>query len=127
MSEGSVGGPTHECPQLDLLLVPGGQGTRREVDNAALVHLVSEQAKHCRVILSVCTGTFLRYKAGLLSGKKATTHRNSLDRLRATGDVTVIEEHVVHDGNIWTSAGVSAGIDLMLAFIADVDGEETAG
>jgi transcriptional regulator GlxA family with amidase domain len=116
-----------QCPQLDLLLVPGGLGTRREVDNAALVHFVSEQAKHCRAVLSVCTGAFLLHKAGLLSGRRATTHWNSLDRLRATGDVTVVEERVVHDGNIWTSAGVSAGIDLMLAFIANVAGEEVAG
>ena len=116
-----------ECPPLDFLLVPCGQGTRREVDNPVLVGFLFEQAQHCTAILSVCTGTFLLHKAGLLSGKKVTTHWNSLARLRALGDVTVVEERVVHDGNIWTSAGVSAGIDLMLAFIADIAGEETAG
>jgi len=116
-----------QCPQLDFLLVPGGQGTRREVDNPALMGFLSEQAQHCTAILSVCTGTFLLHRAGLLSGKKATTHWSSLGRLRALGDVTVVEERIVRDGNIWTSAGVSAGMDLMLAFIADLAGEETAG
>jgi transcriptional regulator GlxA family with amidase domain len=116
-----------QCPQLDVLLVPGGQGTRKEVENSVLINFISEQAKKCDAVLSVCTGTFLLHRAGLLSGKKVTTHWNSLDRLRALGDVTVVEERVVHDGNIWTSAGVSAGIDLMLAFIADTSDEETAG
>jgi transcriptional regulator GlxA family with amidase domain len=116
-----------QCPQLDFLLVPGGQGTRQEVDNPVLVAFISEQARHCRAVLSVCTGAFLLHRAGLLSRKKATTHWNSLDRLRVLGDVTVVEKRFVHDGNIWSSAGVSAGTDLMLAFIADIAGEETAG
>jgi transcriptional regulator GlxA family with amidase domain len=116
-----------QCPPLDFLLVPGGQGTRQEVDNPVLINFISEQAQHCTAILSVCTGAFLLHKAGLLSGKEVTTHWGSLERLRALGDVKVVEERFVHDGNIWTSAGVSAGIDLMLAFIADIAGEETAG
>ena len=115
------------CPQLDVLLVPGGQGTRKEVDHQILINFISRQAKQCKAILSVCTGTFLLHRAGLLSGRKVTTHWNSLERLKALGDVTVVEERVVRDGSIWTSAGVSAGIDLMLAFIADTAGEETAG
>jgi len=116
-----------QCPKLDVLLVPGGQGTRKEVENPVLINFIEEQAKNCKAVLSVCTGAFLLHKAGLLSGKRATTHWASLDRLRALGDVIVIEERVVHDGHIWTSAGVSAGIDLMLAFIADTADEETAG
>jgi transcriptional regulator GlxA family with amidase domain len=116
-----------QCPKLDFLLVPGGQGTRQEVDNPLLIGFISEQARHCKAVLSLCTGAFLLHRAGLLSGKKATTHWNSLDRLRALGDVTVVEERFVHDGSIWSSAGVSAGTDLMLAFIADIAGEEAAG
>jgi transcriptional regulator GlxA family with amidase domain len=116
-----------QCPQLDFLLVPGGQGTRQEVDNPVLVHFLSEQARRCKVVLSVCTGAFLLHKAGLLSGRRATTHWNSLDRLKALGNVTVVEERFVRDGNVWSSAGVSAGIDLALALIADVAGEEAAG
>lgn len=115
------------CPPLDYLLVPGGQGTRREVDNPELVKFVAEQAKHCRAVLSVCTGSFILHRAGLLANRRATTHWASLDRLRQLGDVTVVEERVVHDGNVWTSAGVSAGIDMALAFIEHIAGEKAAG
>jgi len=115
-----------QCPLLDILVVPGGLGTRREVDNAALISFIAQQGKQCKAVLSVCTGSFLLHRAGLLSGKRATTHWNSLDRLKALGDVTVIEERFVEDGNIWSSAGVSAGIDMMLAFIASYAGEEAA-
>jgi len=116
-----------ECPSLDYLLVPGGQGTRQEVDNEVLIRFVAEQAKHCRAVLSVCTGSFILHRAGLLSGLRATTHWASLNRLRDLGDVTVVEERIVRDGRIWTSAGVSAGIDMALAFVADAAGEEKAG
>jgi len=115
-----------KCPQLDFLLVPGGEGTRKEIDNSVVIDFISRQARACKAVLSVCTGSFLLHRAGLLSGKKATTHWASLDRLRALGDVTVVEERFVRDGNIWSASGVSAGIDLMLAFIASVAGEETA-
>ncbi|GJL62560.1 MAG: thiazole biosynthesis protein ThiJ [Nitrospirales bacterium] len=116
-----------DCPWLDYLLVPGGQGTRQEVRNSVLIDFVANQAKTCTAVLAVCTGAFVLHTAGLLSGRKATTHCCSLDRLRALGDITVIEDRYVQDGNVWTSAGVSAGIDLMLAFIASVAGEGAAG
>jgi transcriptional regulator GlxA family with amidase domain len=115
------------CPQLDYLLVPGGQGTRTEVNNPVLVQFVATQARGCNAVLSVCTGSFVLHAAGLLSGKRATTHWGSLERLRALGDITVVEERFVQDGNVWSSAGVSAGIDLTLAFIAHVAGEQAAG
>lgn len=116
-----------DCPALDYLLVPGGQGTRQEVENPVLIEFVASQAMRCKAVLSVCTGSFLLHAAGLLSGRKATTHWGSLERLRALGDVTVVEQRWVRDGNVWSSAGVSAGTDLMLAFIASVAGEEAAG
>lgn len=116
-----------DCPPLDYLLVPGGRGTRAEVNNPALVGFVRERASHCKAVLSVCTGAFVLHAAGLLSGKRATTHWRSLDRLRALGDVTVVEERHVRDGDVWTSAGISAGIDLTLQFIATVAGEDAAG
>ena len=116
-----------DCPPLDCLLVPGGQGTRTEVDNPVLIDFIATQAQHCRAVLSVCTGSFLLHRAGLLSGRKATTHWASLERLRAKGDVEVVEERFVRDGKLWTSAGVSAGIDMTLAFIAEVAGAEMAG
>ncbi|MFN7571575.1 MAG: DJ-1/PfpI family protein [Betaproteobacteria bacterium] len=114
------------CPPLDFLLVPGGPGTRREVDNSVLVDFVRAQAAGCRVVLSVCTGSFVLHRAGLLAGRRATTHWGSLDRLRALGDVHVVEERNVVDGKLWSSAGVSAGIDMTLAFIAAQAGEEVA-
>jgi transcriptional regulator GlxA family with amidase domain len=116
-----------DCPKLDYLLVPGGQGTRQEVNNQVLVDFVASQASHCNAVLSVCTGSFILHAAGLLSGKKVTTHWESLERLRALGDVQVVEERFVRDGNVWSAAGISAGIDLMLAFIASVSGEVAAG
>lgn len=116
-----------ECPALDYLLIPGGQGTRREIHNPALLSFVTAQAENCRTVLSVCTGSFILHAAGLLSGKRATTYWGSLDRLRSLGDVEVVEDRFVQDGDIWSSAGVSAGTDMMLAFIASVAGEETAG
>ncbi len=115
------------CPPLDYLLIPGGQGTRTEVDNPELLGFVRIQAANCRQVLSVCTGAFILQAASLLQGKKATTHWRSLDRLRRFPEVTVVEERFVRDGNIWTAAGVSAGIDLALALIADQAGEEIAG
>jgi transcriptional regulator GlxA family with amidase domain len=115
------------CPPLDFLLVPGGEGTAIEVENRDLTDFISSQALSCRAVLSVCTGSFLLHRAGLLSGRRATTHWGSLGRLRGLGDVTVVEERVVKDANIWTAAGVSSGIDLMLSFIADYAGEKAAG
>lgn len=115
------------CPKLDYLLVPGGMGTRVEVNNPALLAFIKAQAKNCEAVLSVCTGAFLLHAAGLLSGKRATTHWASLERLRALGDVTVVEDRFTQDGAIWTAAGVSAGMDVMLAFIASVAGTDAAG
>ncbi len=114
------------CPPLDYLLIPGGEGTKRAVDNPSLVQFVAAQAKNCKAVLSVCTGTFVLHRAGLLSNKRATTHWASLEKLRALGDVDVVEDRIVRDGNIWTSAGISAGIDMALAFIEYSADEKTA-
>jgi transcriptional regulator GlxA family with amidase domain len=116
-----------ECPALDYLLVPGGRGTQAAVDDPALIQFVARQAEGCQAVLSVCTGSFILHQAGLLAGRQATTHWASLERLKALGDVKVCPQRVVHDGKIWTAAGVSAGIDLALAFIDAVAGEEVAG
>jgi len=115
------------CPPLDFLLIPGGQGTRTEVNNQALLAFVRRQAATCKALLSVCTGSFILHAAGQLSGRKATTHWGSLDRLRAFDDVEVLEQRYTRDGNVWCSAGVSAGIDLTLKFIAETAGEDAAG
>lgn len=115
-----------DCPALDYLLVPGGQGTRTQVMNPKLLEFVSQRGESCKALLSVCTGSFVLHAAGLLAGKKATTHWGSLERLRALGNVTVVEERFVQDGNVWSSAGISAGMDVTLAFIAAVAGAEVA-
>jgi transcriptional regulator GlxA family with amidase domain len=116
-----------DAPELDYLLIPGGFGTREQVDNQQLIGFVSQQAKSCKAILSVCTGSFILHACGLLEGKKATTHWLSLEQLRQLEGVEVVEKRIVKDGNIWTSSGVSAGIDLALAFIEHEAGEGTAG
>jgi transcriptional regulator GlxA family with amidase domain len=115
-----------EAPALDYLLVPGGAGARAAGANEGVVRFIAEQAKRCKAVLSVCTGTFLLHRAGLLHGRRATTHWMHLETLRALGDVQVVEERFVQDGDVWTSAGVSAGIDMVLAFIASVAGEPAA-
>ena len=116
-----------ECPQLDYLLIPGGQGARAQVDNAELIRFVAGQATGCQAVLSVCTGSFILHRVGLLAGRRATTHWAFLTRLAELGNLLVCPERVVRDGNIWTAAGVSAGIDLALAFIASEAGETVAG
>ena len=116
-----------DYPRLDYLVVPGGWGTRAEVHNEKLISFIKEATKNCKGVLSVCTGAFLLQAAGLLDGKRATTHWRSLDRLRAFDKTTVVEERIVRDGNIWSCAGISSGIDLALAFLSEVAGEEVAG
>lgn len=115
------------CPKLDFLLIPGGFGSRRETQNKELVKFIQAQAANCQHILSVCTGVFLLQAAGLLEGKKVTTHWLSMRRLRECTGLQIIEDRFVRDGNIWTAAGVSAGIDLAFALIAAIDGDEVAG
>ena len=114
------------CPPLDYLLVPGGKGSRREVDNAAFIDFIRRQAAGCRAVLSVCTGAFLLERAGLLAGKKATTHWGELPKLRRLEHLEIVEERFVRTGNVWVGAGVSAGTDLALAFIASEAGEDVA-
>ncbi len=114
-------------PKLDYLLIPGGMGTRKEVENKFLIDFVANQAETCKIILSVCTGSFILHSAGLLKGKKATTHFSMLDNLRNLKDVEVVEKRFVIEGKIWTSAGVSSGIDMALELIAQEAGEKTAG
>ena len=115
------------CPMLDYLLVPGGYSAFEAMRDATTLDFVRRQAEGARAVLSVCTGAFVLAAAGLLQDRCATTHWKALHRLSAWPGVSVRQERYVHDGAVWTSAGVSAGIDLLLAFIAAEDGEEAAG
>ena len=104
-----------DAPALDVLLVPGGQGTRREVDNAALIEWLRKTGEGCEWVTSVCTGALLLHEAGFARGKRVTTHWGFVEELRERGDVTVLGDvRYVRDGNLVTAAGVSAGIDMAL-------------
>ena len=117
-----------DCPPLDVLVVPGGWGTRVEMNNERLVGWIAERSKHVSTLASVCTGSLLLGKAGLLDGRRATTHWKVLDEMRGMfPDVAVVDDlHVVEDGDVITSAGISAGIDLSLRVVARHHGEEVA-
>lgn len=115
-----------DCPDFDYLLIPGGFSAFDEMNNPVLVDWVRERSKDAQHVLSVCTGSFILFAAGLLEGRKATTHWKALDRMNDLPGVTGVEKRWVRDGHIWSSAGVSAGMDLTLGFVAAVDGEAAA-
>lgn len=115
-------------PPLDILLVPGGYGTRAQVKNEALLDWLRERTAEAELRTSVCTGAFLYAEIGLLDGHAATTHWGSIDRLR-TGypDIDVQKDvRFVDEGTIITSAGISAGIDMALHVVARLHGTDAA-
>ncbi len=117
-----------ECPPPDILLVPGGYGTRRQIHNEALVNWVRAQAERVELLLSVCTGALVLAKAGLLTGLSATTHFAAFDKLKTLAPNTTLcpTERYVDNGKIILSAGISAGIDMSLYVVARLLGEEQA-
>ena len=115
------------APRADVILVPGGMGTRTEVDNPKIVDYIRRAAGQAELTTSVCTGSFLLERAGLLAGTRATTHWRSLDRMRELGTVEVVEgERYVDAGAVVTSSGVSAGIDMALYLVGRLWGPERA-
>jgi len=116
------------CPKLDILVIPGGWGTRKELSNPVVLNWLRNRAPEVETLTSVCTGSMLLGLAGLLDGHRATTHWRSLDWMRESfPSVTVeYEKHVVEDGRIFTSAGISAGIDMALRVVARYYGEDVA-
>jgi transcriptional regulator GlxA family with amidase domain len=116
------------CPPLDILVVPGGWGTRAEAKNTRLLDWIKTRAKQVETLTSVCTGSMLLGQVGLLDGRHATTHWRSLQRMRESFPAVTVEEkqHVVEDGNVLTSAGISAGIDMALKVVARYHGEAVA-
>jgi transcriptional regulator GlxA family with amidase domain len=128
--------PTHsfdDCPEPDVLVVPGGYGTRREMDNQRVVDWLRARAEGAEVILSVCTGALLLARAGLLDGLAVTTHHGALDLLATAAPAAAVraDRRFVDNGRVVTSAGISAGIDAALHVVARLLGEaqarETAG
>ncbi len=115
-------------PRPHILLVPGGIGTRRQMNKTVVIEWIRDQSEQADLVLSVCTGALLLAKAGLLSGLRATTHHDTFDLLRETApDAEVLEgERLIDNGDVILSAGVSAGIDMAFHVVARLLGEETA-
>ena len=115
------------APPLDVVLVPGGQGTRREASNPTLIGWLREVGQRCQWVTSVCTGALLLHEAGFAKGRRVTTHWAFIETLRQRGDVTVLEHRrYVRDGNVVTAAGVSAGIDMALWLVGQIHGIDVA-
>ncbi len=115
-------------PPLDILVVPGGQGTRSQRLNARLLDWIAAQRQAIELTTSVCTGAFLLAERGILDGKRATTHWASVDWMRENypGVTMLTDERVVDEGSVITSAGVSAGIDMALHVVARLHGAGAA-
>ena len=115
-------------PTFDTLMVVGGQGTWAAMERPALLDFLRASASSCRRIASVCTGAFLLAAAGLLDGRRATTHWcNAAELQRSFPRVRVDEDRLfIQDGPLWTAAGVSAGIDLSLALLEEDLGLEVS-
>ncbi|MBI4517946.1 MAG: DJ-1/PfpI family protein [Deltaproteobacteria bacterium] len=113
------------CPHLDLLLVPGGIGTREEIDNQAMLDWLAQRVAAAEIAMTVCTGTALFARAGVLDGRRATTNKMLFNWVAAQGPRVdwVKEARWVEDGKFVTASGVSAGIDMALAVIARISGE----
>ena len=114
-----------DCPQLDLICVPGGPGMNPLLNDEETLAFVRRQAEGARYITAVCTGALVLGAAGLLRGKRATTHWTALPMLQAFG-ATPVDARTVTDGNVITGGGVTAGIDFALRIAADLLGEDAA-
>ncbi len=118
-----------DAPDFDVLLIPGGFGTRTEMNNPAMLDFLRKQAARCQWITSVCTGSAVLQAAGLTAGKRITTHWGYISTLRdeAAGKSEVLEQRrYVRDGNLLTAAGVSAGIDMALWLVGELYGPDHA-
>jgi transcriptional regulator GlxA family with amidase domain len=116
------------CPKLDILLVPGGWGFRPQMNNERLLKWIADRSREVETLTSVCTGALLLAKAGLLDGKRATTHWRWLDSMQEMFPKTTVEKrlHFVEEGAFFSSAGISAGIDMTLRLVARYYGEAVA-
>ena len=111
-----------DAPPLDVLVIPGGRGSRIERQNPAMLEFVTRVAPGCTWVTSVCTGAFVLHGAGLAAGKRVTTHWGAIAEFRELApDLTVLEDvRYVRDGNLVTSAGISAGIDMALWLVGQL-------
>jgi transcriptional regulator GlxA family with amidase domain len=118
----------NSCPSLDILVIPGGWGTRKQIDNKQLIDWIAKVGNEVKTLTSVCTGSMLLGRARLLDGLRATTHWRALNWMRNSFPEVTVESdrHVVEDGRVFTSAGISAGIDMSLKVVARYYGEAVA-
>lgn len=114
-----------DCPQLDVICVPGGAGVAEQMEDPVVLDFLRRQAGGARYVTSVCTGALVLGAAGLLKGKRATTHWASHDFLATLGAIPT-HGRVVRDGNVFTGGGVTAGIDFALSLVAEMCGAEVA-
>lgn len=115
------------CPQADILVVPGGYGTRPLLKHGGLLSWISRQAEQVELLVSVCTGALLLAAAGLLEGLEATTHHFAVDQLRKLSPTTkvVTDRRFVQGTNkIITAGGISAGIDVSLHVVRELAGND---
>lgn len=118
---------TADHPHIDVLLVPGGNGTRREATNDSLLRWIADVSADAEWVTSVCTGSLLLVASGVATGRNVATHWGFEDTLAARGDCIVIrDQRWVRDGNIVTSQGVSAGIDMALWLLGELYGPDHA-
>jgi transcriptional regulator GlxA family with amidase domain len=116
-----------EAPPLDVLVLPGGRGVRREVENRVLLDWIAARAQGTAWLTSVCTGSGLLVRSGVAAGRRVTTHWSFVETLRGLGPCTVVENvRYVRDGNVVTAAGVSAGIDMSLWLVGQLLGVPAA-
>ena len=114
-------------PKIDILIVPGGYGTRTLLNNESLLKWIKAVSSKANITASVCTGSLLLAKAGLLEGKRATTHWGAIEALKSISkDIQVITERRVVNDEIITSAGVSSGIDMAFMIVENLYGEQVA-
>ena len=117
-----------EAPTIDVLLIPGGIGTRPLMHHAEVLAWIGQRARTAELVLSVCTGSLLLARSGLLAGLSATTHHAALPLLREVAPGTTVRDDArfVDNGRIITSAGVAAGIDMSFHVIDKLLGREVA-
>lgn len=114
-------------PPLDVVLVPGGRGTRVEVDNTDLLRWLAITGEAAQWVTSVCTGSLLLWGSGLAKGRRVATHHGFEDEFERKGDVTIVRDaRWVRDGRVVTSQGVSAGIDMALWLVGQLHGRAHA-
>jgi transcriptional regulator GlxA family with amidase domain len=117
-----------DCPKPDLLLIPGGFGTRQEMHKQPVLDWIKNQSETSELVLSVCTGSLILGRAGLLDGLTATSHHLALEEFKAAAPNTTIDagKRFIDNGKVVTAAGISAGIDMSLYIVARLLGMKQA-